>query len=135
MTEQELIETIEEATDVIANEENLSYMVFQYDIDSYYIGTVDIEQIKQNEYAFNLLYPLSIYLENGTYIFTDLNGLGDCQYQMNLNKSKVISIFTPNDRTVAEYERIINKLYNNIPALNGEQTTDLSGFYEVKTIQ
>lgn len=135
MTEQELIETIEEATDVIANEENLSYMVFQYDIDSYYIGTVDIEQIKQNEYAFNLLYPLSIYLENGTYIFTDLNGLGDSQYQMNLNKSKVISIFTPNDRTVAEYERIINKLYNNIPALNGEQTTDLSGFYEVKTIQ
>ena len=131
MTDEELIKTIEEATST--EQENSTYMIFQYDIDSYYIGTVDYNLINQNEYAFNIAYPMSIFLDSGNYIFDNLYGLGDIAYSLSLNKSKVIAIFTPNDKVVAEYERIIHRLFNNIPELEIESAP--MNFYEVKTIQ
>ncbi len=115
-----------------------AYMIFQYDVDSYYVGTVDINQINKNIYAFNIIYPISAYLSNGLYVFTTLNGMGDTAYELNLNKSRVIAIFTPSEKVVEQYESIINKLHKNIPDLNDdneEDTTDHMNFYEVKTIQ
>ena len=115
-----------------------AYMIFQYDVDYYYVGTVDINQINKNIYAFNIIYPISAYLSNGLYVFTTLNGMGDTAYELNLNKSRVIAIFTPSEKVVEQYESIINKLHKNIPDLNDdneEDTTDHMNFYEVKTIQ
>lgn len=139
MTEQEQLEN-EDIEQNDNNEVQYLYMMFQYAVDSYYVGTVDSKQLNDGSYAFNILYPLAIHLdENNRYMFSELNNLGDSKYPLNLNKSMVLSIFSPNNIILEQYENVIKKLHNT-PDLSEEfiedDTTSADIFiYEVKKIQ
>lgn len=120
-------------------QQNLLYMIFQYDVDSYYVGMVDSRQLNDGSYAFNILYPLAIYLdEDNRYKFSELNNLGDSQYPLNLNKNEVIAIFSPNAIIIQNYDEIIQRLHNkNNNTFIDDYTKDDTDIliYEVTNIQ
>lgn len=107
------------------NEQLLQYYILQYALDEYYIGIMDYNKLNNNNYAFELIQPLSITRYENKYIITALNfGLGDSNHVLYINKDKVISVFTPTDEIIQSYCNGINK-----EIINGANTED--SFFQV----
>ena len=94
--------------------------VFQYSEYQYVIGLVELEQLNDNSYAFNIHNAL----------FDNI--LVDSSYIYNLNKNKVISIFTPSPEFEFEYYNEINNKNNDE---SDESEIDEYSFHQVGAIQ
>lgn len=107
--------------------------VFQYSEYQYVIGLVELEQLNDNSYAFNIHNALFVNYEEelGMMILND-NILVDSSYIYNLNKNKVISIFTPSPEFEFEYYNEINNKNNDE---SDESEIDEYSFHQVGAIQ
>ena len=133
-------------TEEVQHVPDLKAFVFQIDVTSFYIGLLDMNDQKDSDIMFNVHSALSIVYDidlDDYVVYGQAEGLGDHNYIMNINKSKVISVFTPTDKLIDVYTLRLDQLSEKqleFVSLDEANMMDENGeidfnILEVKTIQ
>lgn len=118
----------------------LSLRVFQYTDYDYVIGLVDFDQLNSSDFAFNINHALFVIYDDeidNYRLYEDV--IVDSSMIYNLNKNKVITIFSPSESLEAEYYELAHRISERdnfeLDDENDNDEQKLDNFYLIGQIQ